>query len=212
MKWITIFTFCTYTLVSSVALSQEKPQDEPLNEKRETETGEIIPVKSHDLEMIAAIEEARDTFISKYIKITTDDKIKNQITLAMVKVRFIIPTDEKKHLEENSAIDPAAKNKQKIADRDKAAEHMWVKNATFDGKVITGILASQAFDKKLPELNSIVSFKIDEISDWLIVRNGIAEGAYTVQLLRSRMDAEELLDHDSKYPFSYEKKKPSEKK
>jgi len=191
MKWTIIFS---YIVVSSFALAEEEPK----KERKATETGEIIEVDSEDKEMEAAIKKAQDTFVSQFIKMTADEKIKQQITLALLKVEFTPPKDEEANNEEDA--------------EEFESEHMWVKNATFDGKMITGILASQPHNKRLPALNSIVSFKIDRISDWMIVKDGFIEGGFSVQLLRSRMNEKERQEHDSHYPFSFEKKKDTEKK
>jgi uncharacterized protein YegJ (DUF2314 family) len=49
-----------------------------------------------------------------------------------------------------------------------------------------------------------VRFQLDRVSDWLVASNGMARGAYTVQLLRKRMTDSERREHDSAYPFRFE--------
>jgi uncharacterized protein YegJ (DUF2314 family) len=49
-----------------------------------------------------------------------------------------------------------------------------------------------------------VTFTDKDITDWLMIREGKAVGAYTVQVLRKRMSSQERAEHDAGYPFKFE--------
>ena len=68
----------------------------------------------------------------------------------------------------------------------------------------TGILISQP--NTLPHLKSgdEVSFSLEQISDWLVVKNGKAHGCYTVHVIRNMMTESERKEHDAQYPYGFD--------
>ncbi|MDB4537209.1 DUF2314 domain-containing protein [Akkermansiaceae bacterium] len=146
----------------------------------EPKNDEIITVEDDDAEMNTAMEKARKE-IAVFKKAVEAKPVKVQ--MPMLKVFF--------SLKENPD----------------EGEHMWVSDIRFKGKIISGILQSSPGTVKDVKLGDQVSFDLKRVSDWLFVKGGVAQGAYTVQLLRSRMDAKELARHDSSYPFKFQKLK-----
>ncbi len=82
-------------------------------------------------------------------------------------------------------------------------EHLWVSEVAFDGSEISGVVANDPLHLSYPKLDERVAFPLDRLSDWLIVDDSKAKGAYTVQLLRARMTPSERAEHDSHYPFEF---------
>jgi uncharacterized protein YegJ (DUF2314 family) len=139
------------------------------------------PIPASDAEMQAAMERARETFPEFLRELEADS-------------RRMIPILE------------TALVKAYFADSDHPAEgeHMWVDEMEWDGKLITGSLCGTPGHIKCVASGDTVEFPLERISDWLLVKDGKAHGAFTVQLLRSRMSKKERAEHDSHYPFSFD--------
>jgi uncharacterized protein YegJ (DUF2314 family) len=95
--------------------------------------------------------------------------------------------------------------KAKFSDKGKEdeAEHLWIDKVAYDGKTISGEVASEPADLKSVKLGQKVSFPLEQLSDWLYVENGMAKGAFTVQYLRKKMNEKERKEHDELYPFKF---------
>ena len=143
-----------------------------------TSTGPVAGVSADDEEMNAAMQEARDSFPASW-RAGEESSARAAGGPVMVKAYF------------SSSMD---------AD---GGEHMWVDEVSFDGKMISGVLASEPLELDEPRLGDAVEFPLERLSDWLIVEHGVAQGAFTIQVLRKRMTDEERADHDSRYPFSF---------
>lgn len=83
-------------------------------------------------------------------------------------------------------------------------EHMWVSVSESEGDQHKGTLLSRPAWLKNVSMGDSVEFETSDVSDWLAVEDGVAVGAYTVKLLRSRMSDEERASHDSGYPYSFD--------
>lgn len=90
------------------------------------------------------------------------------------------------------------------AQHGRGAEHMWLSDAVFDGKTISGTLLNQP--------NWLVSFKDGQqvklsaakISDWMYVYfDDKVHGAFSVQVLRSRMGKRERKQHDAAWGLDF---------
>jgi len=146
-----------------------------------TSTGKVIGVEENDEEMNAAMEAARDSFADFRSQVEADQMRPIPVIQShMVKAYF---ADDSKPEE---------------------GEHLWITDVSFSDDKISGVVASDPLDLPYPSLGDKVTFSLSELSDWLIVEDGKAAGAYTIQLLRRRMDPQELQSHDSSYPFSFE--------
>jgi uncharacterized protein YegJ (DUF2314 family) len=141
----------------------------------------IYPVPASDEEMRAAMKHARETF-SEFLREVEADSRRAIPALETILV--------KAYFADSDAPDDG--------------EHMWLKQAQMEGKVVKGRLVSTPGHVKCVRSGEIVRFPLERLSDWLYVVNGKAHGAFTVKLLRSRMSAKERKEHDSHYPFTFD--------
>lgn len=81
---------------------------------------------------------------------------------------------------------------------------MWVRDVEFDGTNITGVLVDSPIQVQSVSVGERVTFPLAHLSDWLYVNGDNAVGAFTVRLLRTRMNEEQRLEHDSQFPFRFE--------
>jgi uncharacterized protein YegJ (DUF2314 family) len=134
----------------------------------------VVLVPADDPEMQAAIEKARQT-LPEFIKaFQTQDKKERHF---LVKAPF----------EENGIV-----------------EHMWVADLTIRRDSFDGVLADEPESIKGKKFKQPVTVKQDLISDWMIVEDGTAKGAYTIKVLRNRMSPKERADLDRTPPFKFE--------
>ncbi len=94
---------------------------------------------------------------------------------------------------------------QRCASNDPKVEHMWVGDVDFDGRYITGQLLNKPNWLKAHRKGEQVSLTVDQISDWMYVCRNKVYGAYTVQVMRSRMNAPELEAHDAAWGLNFGK-------
>ena len=145
---------------------------------------EPIYQADRDEEMNAAIEKARDTF-PEFLREAEADfgRIIPVLEGALVKIEFVDPDD------------------------DAVVEHLWARYLGRDeedeGQYVAVMLSSPAKLAHIVENGDEFSFTTDNLTDWLYVVDGKARGAFTVQLLRSRMSPAERKKHDAAYPFSF---------
>jgi uncharacterized protein len=141
----------------------------------------IIDVQSDDAEMNAAMQTARDRFPEFWREVSADYKrVIPALGGSMVKAYFC------------------------DASAPQSGEHMWVSKVEYYSKTITGVLADTPRQLRSVRAGERVSFPLERLSDWFYVDGGKAVGAFTVKLLRTRMNAEERRAHDSHYPFRFE--------
>ena len=84
-----------------------------------------------------------------------------------------------------------------------SVEYMWVGDISFDGKVITGNLLNQPNQIENLNQGDIVQFDREEISDWMYSISDKVYGAFTVNVLRSRMKNKELKEHDDAWGLDF---------
>lgn len=155
-------------------LAEENKKD------RETSTGRIIDVDDEDKGMNDAMAQARKEFPAFWKAVSEDRKKKKPALVpAMVKAAF---SDKGK---------------------EEGGEHLWIDEVSYDGKMISGVVASEPADLKSVKLGEKVSFPLERLSDWLYVEKGVAKGAFTVNYLRKQMSAKERKEHDGSYPFRF---------
>jgi uncharacterized protein YegJ (DUF2314 family) len=143
---------------------------------------DIISVDSDDAAMNSAMEMARKTFSSDFLaKIEMEEaRNPNPIAQALAKVYFTNTGDSDE------------------------GEHMWVAKVSTNQNVsYSGILQSSPGVVTSLKMGDEVNFPLERISDWMLVQDGVAHGAFTVQYLRSRMTQIKREEHDSKYPFRF---------
>jgi uncharacterized protein YegJ (DUF2314 family) len=166
--------------LSAVLIAMVPCQAEEKKKERETSTGRIIDVEDDDKGMNAAMAQARKEFPTFWKAVSEDRKNEEpKLVPAMVKASF----------------------------RDKGkegnGEHLWIDEVSYDGKMISGMVASEPADLKSVKLGEKVSFPLERLSDWLFVEKGAAKGAFTVNYLRKQMSAKERKEHDEGYPFRF---------
>lgn len=149
-------------------------------EEKTPSTGKPIGVFARDPEMLSAMEAARIE-LPKFLERQGFPKTlkAGQINGLMIKAYFF------------DADDPLA------------GEHLWISDVGFDGSSLRGVVSSEPTSVDAVSSGDSVAFPLTRVSDWLFIEDGMAEGAFTVQLLRSRMSPEERLQHDSNYPFRF---------
>lgn len=82
-------------------------------------------------------------------------------------------------------------------------EHMWLSDVDFDGKHVTGKLLNAPNWLKTVKVGDPARFRLGEISDWMYAISGEVFGAYTVNLVRSRMGRRELQEHDEAWGLNF---------
>src|SRR5262249_35107387 len=83
------------------------------------------------------------------------------------------------------------------------AEHMWLSEVDFDGKVVSGVLLNAPNWLKTIKEGDAARIPLNQISDWMYAISGAVFGAYTVNLLRSRMGRRERAEHDAAWGLNF---------
>jgi uncharacterized protein YegJ (DUF2314 family) len=83
------------------------------------------------------------------------------------------------------------------------AEQMWLGEVDFDGRFVRGVLLNTPNWLKTVKEGDAARFRVDEISDWMFAIRGEVYGAYTVNLLRSRMTPPERQGHDEAWGLNF---------
>lgn len=140
----------------------------------------VFQADNSDPEMQRAYRTARDTFRYFWREVAWDRRrIIPALDLACVKAPF---SDDK----------PGA-----------PVEHMWLSDVDFDGRVIHGELVNSPNRVRSVRQGDSVEVPLKEISDWMYAIGGEVFGAFTVNLMRSRMGARERRDHDAAWGLKF---------
>jgi uncharacterized protein YegJ (DUF2314 family) len=84
------------------------------------------------------------------------------------------------------------------------AEQMWLGEVDFDGTFVSGVLLNEPNWLKSVKAGDAARFALGEISDWMYAIHGERVcGAYTVNLLRSRMGPQQREDHDAAWGLNF---------
>jgi uncharacterized protein YegJ (DUF2314 family) len=75
-------------------------------------------------------------------------------------------------------------------------EHMWISEVDFDGQFVSGVLLNAPNWLKTVKEGDSARFRLGEITDWMYAISGEVFGAFTVNLMRSRMGRQERQEHD----------------
>ena len=156
-----------------------QPQADPAPVNKEEES-QVIMREAGDPGIETAVAKARKTFPHFWREAASDfNRIIPALDLVVVKMEFA----------DDGAPDES--------------EHMWVGEVTFDGERITGTLMNSPQWLKSVEEGDSVDCKVDELSDWMLVRQGKVFGGYTVHAMRSDMDEAERKAHDAAWGFDF---------
>lgn len=137
-----------------------------------------------DPEMEGAYEQARSTFRYFWREIAWErQRIVPAMDMAVVKAPF-------------SDGDPPAGD-------DSQVEHMWLTDVDFDGQAVTGVLANDPHWLTSVGAGDAARIPIGRISDWMYATSGTVYGAYTVNLMRSRMSPRERGEHDEAWGLDF---------
>jgi uncharacterized protein len=82
-------------------------------------------------------------------------------------------------------------------------EQMWMSEVDFDGQFVSGVLLNSPNWLKTVKEGDAARFPLGEISDWMYAISGEVFGAYTVNLLRSRMGRRERQEHDQAWGLNF---------
>lgn len=87
---------------------------------------------------------------------------------------------------------------------DPNVEHMWVGDVSFDGTRIAGRLLNSPNALREWSAGDVVDLELGEITDWMYALGGDrVYGAFTVQLMRTRMSPEERAQHDAAWGLEF---------
>jgi uncharacterized protein YegJ (DUF2314 family) len=139
-----------------------------------------------DPEMQAAYQKARETFRYFWREIAWERRrIVPALDLTCVKAPFS-DGERVSRTEDNPQV-----------------EHMWMNEVDFDGRVVSGVLINAPNWLKTVKEGDSARFPLDEISDWMYAIGGEVYGAYTVNLMRSRMGKRERKEHDDAWGLNF---------
>ena len=152
----------------------------------ESEPSKVFMFDNSDPEMRRAYENARATFRYFWREVAWERRrIVPGLDLACVKAPF-------------------ADDKQKTrTDDTPEVEHMWMADVDFDGRFVSGVLLNDPNWLKTVKKGDSARFRLNEISDWMYSIRGEVFGAYTVNLLRSRMGRQERREHDGAWGLNF---------
>jgi uncharacterized protein YegJ (DUF2314 family) len=152
----------------------------------ESQPSKVYIFDGDDPEMQGASEKARATFRYFWREVAWERKrIVPALDLAAVKApfsdgEFAEQTEGEPHIEQ-----------------------MWLDEVDFDGRFVSGKLLNAPNRLKTVKVGDSVRIPLAEISDWMYVISGEVYGAYTVNLIRSRMDQRERKQHDNAWGLNF---------
>jgi uncharacterized protein len=82
-------------------------------------------------------------------------------------------------------------------------EHMWLSEVDFDGRFVSGVLVNSPNWLKTVKQGDAARVPLGEINDWMYAISGEVFGAYTVNLMRSRMGPQERQEHDAAWGLNF---------
>ena len=135
---------------------------------------EVMAIEESDPEMNAAINEARKT---------------NGVFIEALSN----PTPSRSHLSVKVAIQDA-----------KGTEHFWLDNVSFRDQAFHGSIANTPGTVKSVRFGQRVKVNKNEISDWMLIEDGLLVGGYTTRVMRSRLSPEERSQLEANIGFKFE--------
>lgn len=152
----------------------------------ESQPSQVFLFDNTDPEMQRAYEQARTTFRYFWREIAWEKRrIVPALDLAYIKASF---SDS-----EQAAPVPGKAE----------VEQMWINEIDFDGEIVSGVLLNAPNWLKTVKAGDSVQMPLDHISDWMYAIGGDVYGAYTVNLMRSRMSERERREHDRAWGLNF---------
>ncbi len=131
--------------------------------KREGEP-DVYRIASEDEDMNAAIEQAQGTLDMFIAFLLSPDPGQTHFS---IKSKF------------STTNDPAS------------FEHIWLYDVEYNGEQFTGRIGNQPLDARYLNLDEQVQVRREDVTDWMIIEDGVLIGGYTLRVLVDRMSAEE---------------------
>ena len=151
---------------------------------KQIDLGEQMPiyfVGSDEDYMQRAFEQARESFKYFWRELYWERRrIAPMLDYAMVKICFL-----------------------DVVNGEEVGEHMWVNDVEFDGETIYGTLVNEPDSVQNVKVGDQISAKFTDMSDWLFAIGGRAYGGFSVQAMRSRMQKDELAEHDAAWGLDF---------
>lgn len=151
---------------------------------KQIDLGEQMPiyfVSSDEDYMQRAFEQARESFKYFWRELYWERRrIVPMLDYAMVKICFL-----------------------DVINGEEVGEHMWVNDVEFDGETIYGTLVNEPDRVQNVKVGDQISAKFTDMSDWLFAIDGRAYGGFSVQAMRSRMQKDELAEHDAAWGLDF---------
>lgn len=139
-----------------------------------------------DAEMEQAFKRARQTFRFFWRELAWEyRRIIPALGVACVKVAFSDPPD--------------AQTDRKTP----SVEQMWISDIEFDGQHVFGTLINKPNWLTTVHEGDHVKIRPTQVNDWMYSINDKVFGAYTVNLMRSRMGRKERADHDAAWGLDF---------
>jgi len=139
-----------------------------------------------DPEMQKALENAQSTFRYFWRELSWENRrIIPALGVASVKAPFSDPEPETATTDSPSV------------------EHMWLSDIDFDGHSVSGVLLNAPNWLKSVKEGDSVRIPFHQIGDWMYTLRGEVYGAYTVNLMRSRMGDKERQQHDNAWGLKF---------
>ncbi len=152
----------------------------------ESQPSKVFLFDNSDPEMQRAYENARATFRYFWREVNWERRrIVPALDLACVKAPF----SDGERAEQNKDVPNV--------------EHMWLSEVDFDGQFVSGVLLNSPNWLKSVKEGDSARIPLGQISDWMYAISGEVFGAYTVNLLRSRMGRSERQEHDAAWGLNF---------
>jgi uncharacterized protein YegJ (DUF2314 family) len=154
----------------------------------ESRSSPVFMFDNSDPEMQRAYEQARGTFRFFWREMAWERRrIVPAMDLACVKVAIADGPQETG------------------TESDSRPEYMWLGDVDFDGQTVSGVLQDEPHWLKSIKAGDPVRIPLRGISDWIYVIDEEAYGAFTVHVLRSRMDPRKRKEHDAAWGLNFGK-------
>ena len=146
--------------------------------------GRVSFTPARDPEMEAASQRARESFRYYWREMTWEyRRFVTGLSASAIKVAFVDPPNE---LGESSP-----------------PEHLWLNNVQFDGVSLTATLMNAPSWVRSVEQGQRVQVPFQQLGDWMYAYSHRCYGAFTVNVIRSRMEASERVNHDKAWGFDF---------
>ena len=123
---------------------------------------EVTGVKKDDPKMAAAIQQARGS-VDEFIKVL------NSKDAAYHDLSIKVPLEDGEEV-----------------------EHVWLDQLKFEGEKFSGVIANDLKMVKNFKMGQEVTFKKNEITDWMYVKEGVVHGNVTLKAMFHAMNPEEV--------------------